>query len=105
MVSESPELSRSDTEAKQGDIKKLFIKKGLSRGLSSSDTVCQDGKNGSCAWDRTKCLCLDPQGVEGSVSHDLAEVVKKWAHLSPSIRSAILAIVQSADLEGGKGGI
>jgi len=59
VVHESQELSMSDTETKQGDTKKPFINKGFSRGLSSSDTVCQDGMNGSCAWDRTKDLVIN----------------------------------------------
>jgi len=59
LVSEGQSLSTSDTVAKHVDTKKPFINKGFSRGLSSSDTVCLDGMNGSCAWDRTKDLVIN----------------------------------------------
>jgi integrase len=56
LVSEGHELSRSDTETKQGDTKKPLVNKGLCHGLTHSDTSNDEGKNGSCAWDRTKDL-------------------------------------------------
>jgi integrase len=61
LVSEGHELSRSDTETKQGDTKKPLVNKGLCHGLTHSDTSNDEGKNGSCAWDRTKDLVINSQ--------------------------------------------
>ena len=59
IVSESPEMSRSDKDKNQADTKKPLMNQGLNHDVSQSDTVCLEDGNGSCAWDRTKDLVIN----------------------------------------------